>query len=74
MEQVLADLLVNGGLHGALAVAVIVLWRENRRLQEKLESLRLVQASSHAILLDQNDQLRDIKAQTSVQPSDQSAK
>lgn len=39
LSHVLTDLLANGGLHGFLLVAVIVLWRENRALQAKIDAL-----------------------------------
>lgn len=64
MENVILELLASGGTHGLLIVAVIVLWRENRRLMDKLESIRQVAASTHAMTLDQNRVLEKIESQT----------
>jgi hypothetical protein len=60
LEKLLIDLITNGGLHGALTVAVIVLWRENRRLVGKLEELRQTSASTHAIVLKQADSIQEV--------------
>lgn len=64
IETLVLDLLANGGTHGLLIVAIIVLWRENRRLTEKLEQVRQVAASTHAMTLQQNATLSKIESQT----------
>jgi len=54
MDSALLDLLIGGGSHGLIVAAIVVLWRENRRLHDKLEAIRLVAASAHALILNQN--------------------
>jgi len=71
MDKLILDLLVSGSLHAMILVIIIVLWRENRRLMDKIdaqtkqiENVRQNVASVHAVNMLQNDTLRDIKAQT----------
>lgn len=64
MEQALIELLLNGGLHGALAVAVIVLWRENQRLHLLIERMLVRQQETHTEILQQSLTLERIEAQT----------
>lgn len=64
METLILELLTSGGTHGLLVVALIVLWRENRRLVDRMEKLQAVTASVHALTLLQNKEIEAIKAQT----------
>lgn len=64
MENLILELLASGGTHGLLIVGIIVLWRENRRLTDKLDHVRQVAASTHAMTLEQNHVLEKIEAQT----------
>jgi len=53
-------------LHTILMIGIIVLWRENRRLIAKLESVVEKQTLHTAMLADQNTEISHIKAQTSA--------
>jgi len=53
-------------LHTLLLLAVIVLWRENRRLTAKLEETRQTVASVHSLIVAQDARMFDEKAQKSV--------
>ena len=61
MDQQLMDLLVNGGGHALPIVAVIWLAFENRRLQKKLEEVRLMQASVINLTLNHGQKLDGIE-------------
>lgn len=50
-----------------LTIAVIVLWRDNKALRDKLESVRQVSAGNTALLLDQNNELDKIKTHVTGQ-------
>jgi len=64
VEDALIDLLLNGGLHGALAVAVIILWRENQRLHLLVEQMLVRQQETHTEILQQSLALERIEVQT----------
>lgn len=51
-------------LHVILMIGIIVLWRDNKELRSKLENVRQVAASTHALTLQQNTEIAAIKAQT----------
>lgn len=61
IETLILDLIANGSTHGLLIVAIIVLWRENRRLQAKLESVREVVASTHALTVRNADNIASVQ-------------
>jgi len=71
MENVLLDLLLSNGLHGALVVVVIVqflvireMWNRIKELTEILIRTEAKVSSVHAVNLRQNDLLVDIQKQT----------
>lgn len=59
-EQALIDLLLGGGAHGLMIVIIIVLWRENRRLTDKIEATRQTVASVHALTLANHAAIADM--------------
>jgi len=62
MDQVLIEFVSSLPLHGLLLIAVIVLWRDNQKLRQKMEQVRQTSAGNTAILLDQNKALNEITA------------
>lgn len=50
-------------LHGLLLIAIIVLWRDNQKLRDQLEVVRLTSAGNTALLLGQGDSIDHIKTQ-----------
>lgn len=50
-------------LQGLLLVGIVVLWRDNKALREQLERVRQTSAGNTALLLDQNEDLFNIKVQ-----------
>jgi len=66
MESQLFDLLVNGGATGILIVAVIVLWRENRRLTAKIEEVLEIQKSIVSLSLNHGQALEKIDKKTAL--------
>lgn len=63
MDPAIVDFLSNIPLQAILLVAIIVLWRENRKLTTKLEEVRQSVASLHGIVLSQNAQIHDLTSQ-----------
>lgn len=51
-------------LHVILLIGIIVLWRDNKRLEGELAQVRRSQQTQIMMLEDQNGQLAQIKAQT----------
>jgi hypothetical protein len=61
MDTSLIDFLSQLPLHALLLIAIIALWRENRRLQAKLEEVRQTTDSVHAMTMKQNDEISALK-------------
>ena len=61
MDQVFIEFLSSLPLHGLLLMGIIVLYRDNQKLREKLEAVRQVSSGNTALLLQQNDELNAIK-------------
>jgi hypothetical protein len=60
-ETALIEFLTALPLHGLLLIGIVVLWRDNKQLREKLEQVRQVSAGNTALLLDQNNEIESIK-------------
>lgn len=63
MDTALIEFLASLPLHGLLLIGIVVLWRDNKELRDKLEKVRQVSSGNTALLLDQNNELSSIKAQ-----------
>ena len=63
MDTALIEFLSTLPLHGLLLIGIVVLWRDNKQLREKLERVRQTTAGNTALLLDQNNELSAIKTQ-----------
>jgi len=64
MSPEIVGLLNQLPLHTILMIGIIVLWRENRRLIEKLEGIVEKQEMQTDMLNSQNVEISQIKAQT----------
>jgi len=53
-------------LHTILLLAIIVLWRDNRRLTAKLEETRQTVASVHGLIVAQDARIFDAEAEKRV--------
>jgi len=60
-ETALVEFLTALPLHGLLLIGIVVLWRDNQKLRDKLEQVRQVSAGNTALLLDQNNEIESIK-------------
>lgn len=60
-ETALIEFLTALPLHGLLLIGIVVLWRDNQKLREKLEQVRQQSASNTALLLGQNTEIESIK-------------
>lgn len=49
-------------LHTILLIAIIVLWRDNKRLSKQLENVRVAVASVHTLTMEQNARIYDQEA------------
>jgi len=61
-ETALIEFLTALPLHGILLIGIVVLWRDNQKLREKLEQVRQTSAGNTALLLGQNAEIDSIKA------------
>lgn len=62
MTPELANFLGSLPLHTILLIGIIVLWRDNKRLSEKLENVRQVASSAHSLIVAQDARQVDEKA------------
>lgn len=60
-ETALIEFLAALPLHGLLLIGIVVLWRDNKQLRDKLEQVRQQNASNTALLLGQNGEIEAIK-------------
>jgi hypothetical protein len=60
-ERAIIEFVLSLPLHGILLIGIIVLWRDNKQLREKLEQVRQVSAGNTALLLNQNNEIESIK-------------
>lgn len=67
LTPMLVELLSALPLHVILLVGIVVLWRDNKQLREKLEQVRLQSASNTALLLGQNTEIESIKTHVTGQ-------
>jgi hypothetical protein len=63
IDPAILDLISGLPLHSLMLIAIIVLWRENRRLTAKIEDVRQVAASAHGLILNQSAQIHDLTSQ-----------
>jgi len=63
----LVEFLASLPLHGLLLVGIVVLYRDNQKLREKLEQVRQQSASNTALLLGQNSEIESIKTHVTGQ-------
>jgi len=62
MTPELANFIGSLPLHTILLIGIIVLWRDNKRLSEKLENVRQVASSAHSLIVAQDARQIDEKA------------
>lgn len=69
MDKLILELLASGAPHLILVAGIVFLYMEyrelkaeNKSLHEKLEVVRQVSASTHALTLKQNEVLADIQS------------
>ena len=60
MDQAFLEFLAAAPLQVLLLAAIVVLWRENRRLNDKMDELYRQSRSNGAVLQDQNKDLEKI--------------
>lgn len=61
MDTTLLEIATQLPLHSLLLIAVVVLWRDNKAMRDKLETVRQTSAGNTALLLGQNSELQVIK-------------